>query len=222
MEAGCRRTALGKKESLQFMRRDQQDGELHQPEDTLAHYALRRNAYVVGYMVRDVEIGRPDGPDDLRHGRGPGVGLDDVSEQGGDAAGDDGEPREVPAEQGAHGHGERDVQTGADDAVQDNRDGAHQAAEDDGYDGLAPGCLCVSPRGKLSWRTDRASLCQTNSNDGGRSHPALGIESVREPVPGHGPRRPCTALNGSHIAVDVGPRPFIGEGSGLAWKNPSR
>src|SRR5687767_8238689 len=47
--------------------------------------------------------------------------------------------------------------------------------------------------------------CQANGDDGGRSHPTLSIESIREPIPEHGPSRPCPTLHGGNIAVNVGP-----------------
>ncbi len=96
------------------------------------------DADALGDVVRDVEVGRPDGTDDLGHGGGASIRLDGMPEECGDGSGDDGEAREVPAEGGPHGHGEGDVKTGADHAVEDQGNGADQAAEDDADNSLTP------------------------------------------------------------------------------------
>ena len=130
-----------------------------------------------------------------------------MPEEGCDGSGDDGEAGEVPAEGGAHGHGEGDVETSTDHAVEDQGDGADQTAKDDADDSLAPGGLdprlvsCVSS----PMDTTGDIPGETEGDDGGGSHPALGIEGVGEPVPEDGPRRPCSSFHGGHIAVDVGP-----------------
>ena len=53
------------------------------------------------------------------------------------------------------------------------------------------------------WINDLPS--ETDGDDGGRGHPTLGIESIREPVPEHGPGGPSPAVKWSDIAIDVGP-----------------
>lgn len=62
-----------------------------------------------GDVVRDVEVGWPDGSDALRECGRTGVCLDGVPEERGYEAYHDSEAREVPAERGAHGYWERDV-----------------------------------------------------------------------------------------------------------------
>lgn len=109
----------------------------------MADHLLRRDPHRLRYVVRNVQIRGPDRTDDLRHGRGAGVRLDGVPEEGGDGAGDDGELGEMPAEGGAHGDGEGDVQAGADGSVEDEGDSTDEAAEDDADDGLAPGIVSL-------------------------------------------------------------------------------
>ena len=205
-EYKTKRTGLEDEKPLELVRRDEQDRELDAPEDQVADHALGRDTDALGDVVRDVQVGRPDGTDDLRHGRRARVGLDGMPEEGCDSSGDDGEAGEVPAEGGAHGHGEGDMETSTDHAVEDQGNGADQTAKDDADDSLAPGLdprlvSCVL----LPMEHPGDIPGEAEGDDGGRSHPALGIEGVGEPVSEDGPRRPCSSFHGGHIAVDVGP-----------------
>jgi hypothetical protein len=131
-------TALGNKEPLELVGWDEQNGELQGPEEQVADHPLCGDADALRDVVGDVEVGGPDGTDDLSHGRRPSVCLDGVPEQGGDGTSDNGESREVPAERSTSGNGEGDVEPGANDTVEDERDSAGQTTEDDAYDCLAP------------------------------------------------------------------------------------
>src|SRR4051794_27523718 len=54
----------------------------------------------------------------------------------------------------------------------------------------------------------RESMCspgKTNGDDGGRSHPTLRVQGIREPVTEHSPSGPGPAFHGSDIAINVGP-----------------
>ena len=120
------------------MRRDKQDRELHTPKDQMADHALRSDTHTFRNVVGDIKVRRPNRADDLCHGGRPGVGLNSVPEEGSDGTSDDGEAREVPAKGCTHGNGKRDVELGADHAVEDKRDSADQTAKDDAHHRLTP------------------------------------------------------------------------------------
>ena len=131
-------TALGHKEPLELVGGNQQNRELDCPENQVADHALGGDADALRDVVGDVQIGRPDGSDDLGHGGGSSIGLDGMPEERGDGTDDDSEATGVEAEAGPHGHGEGNVQPGADHSVEDKRDRAGQAAKDDADDSLTP------------------------------------------------------------------------------------
>lgn len=120
------------------MGRNQQDGELNRPEYEVTDHLLCRDANRLGYVVGDIEVGRPDRANNLGHGRTSGIRLDGVPKQGGDGSGDDSELGKVPAEGRSHGDGEGNVESSSHGAVEDERNCADQAAEDDAYNSLAP------------------------------------------------------------------------------------
>ena len=120
------------------MGRDEQNGELHHPEDQVADHLLRSNADAIGDVVRDVEVRWPDGPDDLSHSCGASVCLDGVPEESRDGSRDNCEAGEVPATGSPHCNRERDVESGTDDAVEDEWHGAHKTTEDDTDNSFAP------------------------------------------------------------------------------------
>lgn len=153
-----RRTALGNEEPLELVGRDEEDGKLDTPKDQVADHALGCDADALRDMVRDVKVGWPDGPDDLGHGSRAGVGLDSMPEKGRDGTSDNGESREVPSERRTNGDWVGNVEPSTDHTVEDQRYGADQASKDDADNGLAPG--------------------QADGDDGGGSHPTLGVESI--------------------------------------------
>jgi len=131
-------TALGNEEPLELVGRDEEDRELNTPEDEMADHALGGDANALRDVVGDVEIGGPDGADYLSHSGRSSIRLYGVPKQGSDGTNDDGEPREVPAERGTDGDRVGDVEASTNHAVENERDGADQAAKDDADNGLAP------------------------------------------------------------------------------------
>lgn len=79
------------------------------PEDQMADHLLRRDAYRLGDMVGDIEVGGPDSADHLRDGRAARVGLNGVPKEGRYHTNHDGKTTEVPSKGRTHGNWEWDV-----------------------------------------------------------------------------------------------------------------
>lgn len=131
-------TDFGYKEPLELVRRDEQDRELHHPKDEVADHLLRRETDRLGYVVRNVEIRRPDGTDHLRHGSRAGIGLDSMPEECSHGTSDDGKPGKVPTEGGTSRDRIGNMKSGANETVEDEGNRAHETTAYDTVYGFAP------------------------------------------------------------------------------------
>lgn len=111
----------------------------------MANHLLRSQTNRLGDMIRHVEVRRPDCPDHLCHRRRAGVSLNRMPEQRRDSSSDNCEACKVKSEGSTSGDGVRNVETGADEAVEDKWNGAHQTAADDAVNRLTPGYRQLPP-----------------------------------------------------------------------------
>jgi hypothetical protein len=130
---------------------DQENGELHSPEYEMTDHLLGGDSNGFRDVIWDVKIRRPNGSNDLSHCCGTGVGLDCVPEERGDGTNNNGESREIPPKGCTHRNGERNMESGTDHTIEDQRDSAYQAAKNDTDNRLSPvsenkSVLCLFPK----------------------------------------------------------------------------
>jgi hypothetical protein len=131
----------------------QQDWELDRPEDKVRDHLLSGDSNRFRNMVGNVEIGWPDCANTLGHSCRSSISLNGMPEQGSSHADNDGEASEVPAERGAHGNREWDMETSSNYSVQNERDGTADGAEYDTIDSLTPASVSRESLEDLSWLT---------------------------------------------------------------------